>query len=62
MSESATTPQVTMYSTGVCPFCLQAERLLTAKGYGESQPVAPNDTDAGRQLNRRTELRIEGQK
>jgi glutaredoxin 3 len=32
MSESATTPQVTMYSTGVCPFCLQAERLLTAKG------------------------------
>lgn len=35
---------------------------LTAKGYGESQPVAPNDTDAGRQLNRRTELRIEGQK
>lgn len=35
---------------------------LTAKGYGESQPVAPNDTDAGRQVNRRTELRIEGQK
>lgn len=21
-----------MYSTGVCPFCLMAERLLTAKG------------------------------
>ena len=21
-----------MYSTGVCPFCIQAERLLTAKG------------------------------
>ncbi|AXQ27906.1 OmpA family protein [Solimonas sp. K1W22B-7] len=35
---------------------------LTAKGYGESQPVAPNDTDAGRQVNRRTELRVEGQK
>ncbi len=21
-----------MYSTGVCPYCIQAERLLTAKG------------------------------
>ncbi|MBS0319233.1 MAG: glutaredoxin 3 [Proteobacteria bacterium] len=25
-------PPVTMYSTGVCPYCVQAERLLTAKG------------------------------
>ena len=24
--------KVTMYSTGVCPYCTQAERLLTAKG------------------------------
>lgn len=24
--------KVTMYSTGVCPFCLMAERLLTSKG------------------------------
>ena len=24
--------KVTMYSTAVCPFCIQAERLLTAKG------------------------------
>ena len=23
---------VTMYSTGACPYCVQAERLLTAKG------------------------------
>ena len=24
--------KVTMYSTGVCPFCVMAERLLKAKG------------------------------
>ena len=24
--------QVMMYSTAVCPYCIQAERLLTAKG------------------------------
>jgi len=25
-------PKVTMYSTGVCPFCQLAERLLLSKG------------------------------
>jgi glutaredoxin 3 len=24
--------KVTMYSTGVCPYCIQAERLLKSKG------------------------------
>ncbi|MBI3501907.1 MAG: PD40 domain-containing protein [Bacteroidetes bacterium] len=33
---------------------------LAAKGYGMSQPVASNDTDAGRQLNRRVEMKILG--
>ena len=27
-----TAPTITMYSTAVCPFCIQAERLLTRKG------------------------------
>ena len=31
---------------------------LTAKGYGDTEPVASNDTDEGKQKNRRTEVRI----
>ncbi|MFL5762414.1 MAG: OmpA family protein [Bacteroidia bacterium] len=31
---------------------------LTSVGYGEEQPIATNDTDEGRQLNRRTEFKI----
>ena len=37
MSESpaAVKTAITMYSTAVCPFCIQAERLLRAKGVAE---------------------------
>lgn len=31
---------------------------MTYKGYGKDQPLAPNDTEAGRAGNRRTEIRI----
>lgn len=31
---------------------------LTAKGYGETMPIASNDTDAGRAKNRRTEFKV----
>jgi outer membrane protein OmpA-like peptidoglycan-associated protein len=31
---------------------------LEFKGYGFEQPIAPNDSDQGRQLNRRTEFKI----
>ena len=31
---------------------------ISAKGYGDAQPVASNDSEAGRQKNRRTEVRV----
>jgi outer membrane protein OmpA-like peptidoglycan-associated protein len=35
-----------------------AKERVTAKGYGETQPTSTNQTEEGRQLNRRTEVRI----
>jgi len=41
---------------------LQRRRVLTgefeAKGYGEALPIAPNDTETGREANRRIEFRL----
>lgn len=34
------------------------ENRLVTRGYGDTQPVDTNDTDAGREANRRTELRV----
>lgn len=32
-------PQITMYSTAVCPYCVNAERLLTSKGVKDIQKI-----------------------
>ena len=34
-----------------------AKNRLTAVGYGESQPIASNETEAGRAKNRRVQLK-----
>lgn len=31
--------QVTMYSTGVCPYCIMAERLLKQKGVAQIDKI-----------------------
>jgi outer membrane protein OmpA-like peptidoglycan-associated protein len=36
------------------------ERRLSAKGYGESQPMVANDSPENRALNRRTDFEILG--
>jgi len=33
------TARVVMYSTGVCPYCIMAERLLLAKGVGSIEKI-----------------------
>jgi outer membrane protein OmpA-like peptidoglycan-associated protein len=35
-----------------------AAKRISTKGFGASQPIASNDTDEGKQLNRRTEVTI----
>jgi chemotaxis protein MotB len=43
-----------MISRGVKP------SLLSARGFGEAEPVASNDTSEGRAQNRRVELTVAG--
>ena len=42
-----------MVSSGV------PRQTVSALGFGESKPIAPNDTNEGRQRNRRVEIIIE---
>ena len=42
-------PNITMYSTAVCPYCVRAERLLRAKGVTEIDKVRV-DLDSARRV------------
>lgn len=44
-----TMPKVTMYTTGVCPYCVRAEQLLHRKGITEIDKVRV-DLDAQRRI------------
>jgi glutaredoxin 3 len=43
------TAPVTMYTTAVCPFCLQAERLLTARGVTSIHKIRVDQDPARRE-------------
>lgn len=32
-------PKISMYATGVCPYCVMAERLLRSKGVSEIEKI-----------------------
>jgi glutaredoxin 3 len=42
------TAKVTMYSTGMCPYCVQAERLLASKGVTEITKIRVDEEPARR--------------
>lgn len=42
-------PNVRMYTTAICPFCLRAEKLLRARGVGEIEKIRV-DLDPGRRV------------
>ncbi len=47
--------KVTMYSTGVCPYCINAERLLTAKGVKQIEKIRVDlDPDLRMQMMEKT--------
>ncbi|MES2892424.1 MAG: OmpA family protein [Bacteroidota bacterium] len=50
--DRANTVMAYLVSQGITP------DRLTAKGYGFTEPITDNDTDEGRQTNRRTEVKI----
>jgi glutaredoxin 3 len=41
------TQPITMYATGVCPYCIQAERLLASKGVTQITKIRV-DVDPGK--------------
>ena len=52
-----TKEQVEDFTTYLIDHGVRSSRIIS-RGYGESRPVASNDTPDGRQLNRRVEIHV----
>jgi len=46
---TVTTPNVTLYSTAVCPFCVRAEMLLKQRGVSQINKIRIDTDDAQRE-------------
>lgn len=46
-------PEIIVYSTRVCPYCVMAKRLLSNKGVAFSDLFVDEDTDAHAEMQRR---------
>ncbi len=42
-------PTITMYSTGVCPYCVRAEQLLARKGISITNKIRVDEDQAQRE-------------
>jgi glutaredoxin 3 len=47
-------PQVTFYSTGACPYCSRARRLLDSKGVAYAERRVDTDPELRREMETRT--------
>ena len=54
MTDTSTTPGITMYTTDPCPYCRQAKALLDSKGYAYEEVDMARDPEAREELVERT--------
>ena len=50
MTDPTTKPQVTMYTSAYCGYCMRAERLLASKGVADIEKIRVDEIPDGRML------------
>jgi glutaredoxin 3 len=50
MSDATRKPQVTMYTSAYCGYCMRAERLLASKGIADIEKIRVDEIPDGRTL------------